>query len=418
MNKISAIFQQMLILLLLLACSREERIFPRVEILSPAPGARFEYGDTLLLELVAEEADRLQARLLRGAQVYSLPQQLISSRANRQVWEWYFRDPYLPGGDYDLRVQAFRGEEGASAFRSLRYREWPLQWRGLVTLGPALLQKRDSLGGLNGQQSTASSFDYLALSSRDSVVLVAAASGALLQKRKLSDLSLIAEEPLPQAAGFRQYYGLEAGPRYLYSARADGQIWAYGGEGQRVASYSLSAPARPEAIASVAPGLAVIAREPGNPVSELILLSEDLRPNGQSLALLTGQYRPQFWHSGQIGLWRQQGQSLSFLCWQPGQAQPSSLFSLAASHLGRSVFVAPNQLFFSTEEGLYSFRENDLAPQKIMSGEVRDMAWDRSAEQLLILRPSLVQRLGPGNQWQFVQSVDPEAHHLALIYNK
>ena len=411
-------FQHALVLALITSCSKEEAPYPVVSF-TYVDAVNVNFGDTLRLGFESSNSTSYNLSLLQGSRVFTLPQREVFREENRVDLELIFNDPYLESGTYDLRLQVENADKGASAFSSLRYTGLALAQRGFALLGETSLELVD-----NNQNRISfpllSPYDALKVSSRDSLIYLAAFADEPVEVRRLKDFQLVRELPLVQAPGFRNYYQFIKSVEGLYLLRTDGEI-DYLEEGTVQASTSLSAGRTARAGCVLNEKLVVVSYDQAGLNPQLEFYNSSLNGVFQSYPL-SGSNHVIFPLQGNqdIGVLLRRNSKWELHIYNSA-SQTLSLEYIGNDQipLAGSATAQSQLLMFSTDQELYrAFVFGSSVPIAIQSGAHKNFQLSRFDQGLYLQKANTVYRLNLDNNLQFAASKFDVLQDYDILYNK
>ncbi len=411
-------FQHALLLVLITSCSKAEEPFPEVSF-NYVEGQAFKYGDTLRLGFESTNASSYKLSLLKGNRVFTLAQRQVFREGNTFDLEVFFNDPYLASGNYDLRLQVENSDKGASAFSSIRYTALPLLQEGFALLGSENLEILD-----NSQNRTlfplSHSFDALKVSSRDSLIYLAAFADAQTEIRRLGDFQLVRKLPAVAPLGSKAYYDFVKSEQGLYLLRSDGEI-DYLEEGNLQASTSLPFGRIARRGCVLNSKLVAITYDQAGLNAQLYFFNENLNGSFQSYSLQGSNHvlfplendrdlailfrRNALW---ELHIYNSASQTLR-LEYVGNEKMP----------LGGSATSQSELIMFSTDQDLYRLSlASSSIPMSIQTGSHQNFQLSRTDQGLYLQKANTVFRLGLDNNLQFAASKFDALQDYDILYNK
>lgn len=222
-----------------LSCQKQERIFPEVQIFLPEKNQTFSFGDTLRVGVKITKTDgNITRSLLQGSQSVSVESIKFFSIRDTVYYDFYFTDRYLPSGNYDIRITAFNGSEGTSAFLPINYSELPKRLIGIAALGGDNLIKLDSA---NNQSSfnLGNTYKSLVFNGRHQSLAIMSAHDDILgiNFRGLSSEYTFSEPPI--SSTFDKYKGIIAYENNNFVLKSNGTVLRLDKEGNITRIFSL-----------------------------------------------------------------------------------------------------------------------------------------------------------------------------------
>lgn len=411
-------FQHALLLALIASCSKVEEPFPEVSF-TYVDGRVINYGDTLRLGFESTNASSYKLSLVQGARLFTVSQRQVFREGNTFDLELIFNDPYLESGNYELRLQVENSEKGASAFSSIRYIGLALAQEGFALLGERDLELID-----NAQNRTLfpllNPFDALKVSSRDSLIYLAAFADAQTEVRRLGDFQLVRTLPMVAPTGSRSYFDFIKSEQGLYLLRSDGGV-DYLEEGTLQASTTLpnGRIARTGCILNAK--LVTISYDAAGLNPQLKFYNANLNGSFQSYPLPG---------SNHIIFPLQSNQELALLLQRNAQWElhiyNSVNQTLSLEYIGNnqmpvagSATAQSQVLMFSTDQELYrAFISGSNVPMVIQSGAYNNFQLSRFDQGLYLKKANTVFRLGLDNNLQFAASKFDVLQDYDIRYNK
>ena len=411
-------FQHALLLALIASCSKAEEPYPEVSF-TYVEGGVFKFGDTIRLGFESSNSDSYKLSLLQGNRVFSLPQREVFREANRVDLELILNDPYLESGAYDLRLQVVNKDKGASTFSTIRYTGLALAQMGFALLGPKNVELID--GNQNRTSfPLSSSFDAMKVSSRDSLIYLAAFADVELEIRRLSDFQLVRKLPLVAPTGFRSYYEFIKSEQGLYLLRTDGGI-DYLEEGTLQSSASLAAGRSARKGCVFNKKLVAVTYDQAGLNAQLVFFNANLNGSFQGYPLPG---------SNHIIFPLQNNQELALLLQRNSKWElhiyNSATQILSLEYIGNTQMplagsaTAQNQLLmFSTNQELYrALVGGSSVPLPIQNGIHRQFQLSAFDQGLYLQKAKTVYRLNLDNNLQFAASKFDALQDYEILYNK
>lgn len=423
-QSIKASFPFFLIALLLLACRKEEPIFPGLNLERQNLKSLYDYQDTMRLFFRATKANSYQINLLQGAQVFPIEQRLIYKDGDEYEVELYFNDPYFPTGSYDVRIQAFNGEEGVSTFYSFSYRELALGYEDYMLLGASKLTKVDFYDQTRVDYPLPAEYDQIVVSSRDSLVFLAAYKDEKLAVYDLKDLSPITDFPLPAPTGSKSYNSFVKTHRGLYALQTDGEIKHYQGTSV-LATISVNAGRGEQARNGAWLGnrLAAVVSAAGGSNPELIIFNANLNGIFSTYPLSDPNAYLVKISEDKVGVFEKVNSQLKFSTYTISSKVFNLEFTanIEAIRAAAYAFTSPDvyRLIFANDSGYYSYElAGSNPPQFNQNLTLKNLTLDRLNEILLVQNDNAVQTyVSPGNL-NFAASFFGELKDFDILYTK
>lgn len=420
---IKASFSHFLFFLLLLGCTKEEPVYPDLELVRQGLSSSWAYQDTMYLNFTASQADRYQLRLLRGSEVLNLRQRLLFKEGNRYELEVIWDDPYLPSGAYDLRLQAFNGEEGVSTFFPINYTGLPLLQNGFALLGNTKVTLTD-LNQNSIDYPINQSYDQIMVSSRDSLVYLAAFADTKLAIHRLNDFNLISELPLPAPQGSVSYQDFVKTEQGLFLLQRDGDIKYLEG-GQIQAAYNVANGQGESARtgAWLGANLAAVVADNSGANPRLSIFNTNLNaelatyplndPNAYLVRLALDR----------VGVFQRIGGQLEFSSYDLLSNTFNLEFSAGIDAVKEAALTETTGgielLIFATESDLYYYALNTFGPPQMdLSGNYLNFRLARPNNELFLQNGNAVQNYGSPGNLIFGTNFLGSLQDFDILYNK
>lgn len=252
-------------------------VYPEISIISPGTGASFDYGDTLLVEAEVRNLEgAIQVNLMDGAQVTGPGFIKVSDHGNRYLFRAIFDDPNLDQKTYTIRVSAYHGENRASEFQSISYRELVLSRLGFAMLSDQSGVRKLFFLPVQGtleEKTLTGDYSYLAVTPLGGRIATAPAyTGKLTSYNKSLDKLFEVLNPAP--GGSLQYRKLISDQSRMYAMDNEGYIRAFSDNGNPERNFQLPQGMIPMQAAFNRVGdFLVAAAEPGFNAYKLLLLN-------------------------------------------------------------------------------------------------------------------------------------------------
>ncbi len=260
-----------------LSCKKDNDIYPEVQIKTPLSGGNYAFSDTLILRIEVLKSDgRVSLNIMDGDIVMPIANYLVYQQGSVREYELYFTDRYLTSGNYDIRVQAFNGENSTSDFLKISYTESALRQNGFIVLtqsgNMATIIHSDSS---QAQRSFTLTGDYphLAFNSFQQTGAVVPYLSGQLSGFSLKDFSVGYTAANPSNSGLPQYEHILSHDRLIYALESEGRIRAFNSDGSIARSYTIPAGHIPQRGMIAEDGLLVAAKIDGRNEFQLFLLN-------------------------------------------------------------------------------------------------------------------------------------------------
>lgn len=417
----SSTFLILFLALILLGCTEDEKIYPKVDELQGLE-ARVEFGDTLLISFEAEDINQYRINILQGSRV--IPTDFTPQYRDGNYFEaqLIFKDRYLESGSYDLRIQVFREGLGSSIIKPFSYTGLALQQTGIALLTDVAVEIWANDGSLQQSFPLNKQFDVLKIDPRDSLIYLTSLQDMGIEIRHLKDFRLISSIPAPLGSNRQSFsttlktenglylFQMDGNTLYLESGLIDASAF-HGQSGQvyftREACLLNQNLATTSAFADGSSAQASIYNRAlfelyAIPVQglhpQMIALSED------ELAIIL--YQPN------TGIW-----TLNY--WDV----TAGLFGAEKTFFADSLFdlghLNGNDIVYASSEGLhrYSFF-NNLNTIIIDPAKFENFQSRKTDDALFVQKGNAVQRLLLNNNLQFAASSSDILIDYDLLYNK
>ena len=404
--------------LLLSQCQEEERVFPEVQILAPGAASSYQFGDTLIMEFSAQPAQKVRYSLTSADQSYLLKGFLIDQVGNTYTVAFYLNEPYMPNGKYELKATADYKDESTSDFRTINYRELPLETKGYVAVGGGNLHKVDSVGNLS-TVAIGTNYNWVEVLPSAQELFVAGASTPNLQVRRLQNLTSKFTVAGPNPPGAPQFYQLLTHNQAVFTLRADGFITSYTGDNNLGVSYELqeSFPLqatflRDQMVVALRKGL-------GSNLNELHLLNERFLGSAQTYFIGDANYQltPIGQSLNQIALFKL-GDSFELQTLNFNTQTATTRFIEPQVQFYDCKTLPNGDVIYSTQNGTFIYNiDLGLNPNKVLTFGAQDIEINKVTGAVLLLNNGLIQQLAPNGNLVY-QGAVPGATDFEIIYNK
>jgi len=422
-QSIKASFTYFLLALMMLACRKEEPVYPSLNLDRQGLSSSYRYKDTLRLNFRASNASSYQIRVLQGARVFPVAQRLIYQDGSDFEVELYFNDPYFPTGNYDLRIQAFNGENGVSTFFEFSYQELALGYRGYALLGATKLSIEDD-NGVKTDYPLNKAYDQVMVSSRDSLVYLAAYRDENLAVYDLKDLSFLSDFPLPAPVGSKSYHDFIKTDRGLFALQTDGDIKYYqGGTVLNAISVDNGLGIQARTGAWLGNRLAAVLSTPSGANPELVVFNSDLNGILSSYPLNDPNADLVKLEEDVVGVFETINGQLRFSTYTISTGIFDLEFSAAIGPVREACYANTSPdvdlLLFATDTNFYSYQLASLNPPSLDQNIApKNFRFDRLAEVLFLQNGNFVQvYVSPGNL-SFATSFSGSLKDFDILYNK
>lgn len=411
-------FQHALVLALICSCSKVEEPYPEVSF-TYIDGGNFKYGDTIRLGFESANSDSYTLSLLQGSKVISLPQREVFKEGNQVDLELVLNDRYLASGAYDLRLQVKNTVKGASTFSTIQYTGLPTAQLGFALLGQQDVELVDS----NQNRISfplSSSFDYIKVSSRDSLVYLVAFADEGSEVRRLGDFQLVRKLPLVAPVGSRSYYRFVKSAQGLFLLRTDGRI-DFLEEGTLQASTALPLGRIARKGCMLNSKLVAVTYDQAGSNAQMEFFNADLNGSFQSY-LLPGTDHvifPLDNNSGLAVLLRKSGNWELHLYNTLSQDLSLEYIGNDQFPLAGSATAQSQQIMFSTDQELYrAYIGGSSIPLPIQNGAYEQFQLSAADQGLYLQKAKTVFRLNLNNNLQFAASKFDVLQDYDILYNK
>ncbi len=420
---IKASFPHLLMLLILVACAEEEPVYPGLDLERQGLSSSWSYGDTMYLNFRASETTSYSLALMQGALALPLNHRLVYREGDNYELEVIWADRYLESGNYEIRIQAFNGDEGVSTFFPISYSGLPLQFTGYALLGESKLTLVDpNQSRLDLPLTT--NYDQVMVSSRDSLIYLAAFADEKLSIRSLEDFTQLSELALPAPVGSRSYYDFIKTAQGLYLLQSDGEI-KYLASGQIQASVNVDQGQGERARQGAVIGnrFAAVIASIGGANPRIAVFNQALNGEYSSYPLNDPNAYLVAIDSERLGVFQQIGGQLRFSTYDPQRNVFNLEFNLSAGTVTEAIYTKTNNgssiLVFATATELYHYQVGSfVAPQLDPGLSLSNFRLERATERLYLQNGNAVQSyMSPGNLI-FGTSFSGTLKDFDLLYNK
>lgn len=395
--------------------------FPQVEILDPLPG-NWAYGDTLSIRFRAEPITHYRISIMQGNLVRSSAFQPLFRDGNVFEARLVMNQIYLEDGPYDLRIQAFNGEAGASAFHSFVYDGLDLASTGWALLGTTKLSFIDLQGQLEREYPLGQSFDRVKISARDSLIYLISLEDGGIEIRDLKNFDLISSISAPLGMGLQSYSEAVKTQDGLFLLQRDGFI-------QKLESGLVQASAGPPN-----PNTAYFARTGLSDEGGLAVLFAFADGTNPEFSFFNANLFVQY--SRAVGgerhfisaldseLWALMYWNTSLNLWSIDRFNgKNQAYSSRGSFSSDSIYALTNRnsstLIFASNQGLYRYSLDQINnPQLIDAGLFSNFQKRRTDDALILQNGNLIQVLLLNNNLQFAAALSEPLIDYEILYNK
>lgn len=410
--------------LLSFGCQKENQTYPTVEIREPENGASYAYGDTIRVEAVIKKRNGIASvSILKGNSVMDFGQEKVFDNTGRVHFELYYNNRYLNGGDYDLKVTAYNGENVGSDFREIHIQDLPKERLGVVAIGTTggetVLTQYDEEDGifslpLNGDHSAVAYNGY-----QGALAVAPEKEGNL----KAYNLQLVEqyEVPNPNLEGLRQYNDVESHGELIFSYENEGYIRARGADAGVKYNYKLPSQWRPLMAEFGEPGMLVCAKEPGKELYHLLVLRED---NGAILKQqnLSAKAVDMIYAGNEkyvVTMLNEAGTGTLLMVYNTANNTLTKFDELDGEFPQSLVATENGEALLSTNGGIYRFNVDlPLLPAELYTFAAVDMEYDDLSGRVYYATGSSVRSAVPGNAPQHVFGAGHPIKEIEIIYNK
>ncbi|MGB0177151.1 MAG: hypothetical protein ACPF9D_08290, partial [Owenweeksia sp.] len=225
---------------------KKDRVFPEVSIKLPAEGTVYDFGDTILVRAIVDKADEgIIPSIIKGAQSSGLPYNIYDHTGNEYIIFFYYNNRYLEGGQYDIRVTAYNGDNESSGFKRITLTPLPKRFRGVAVLsgdGSGRVVSRSDSAGVVKSFNLSGDHAHIACSgSFNQIISVPFKSGNLVSL-EFDDLKTVYTRPNPNTQGSVQYRNVYAFDQEVYALLEDDRVFRLNENGLIEINFSLQDP--------------------------------------------------------------------------------------------------------------------------------------------------------------------------------
>ncbi len=409
--------------ILQLSC-KEEKVYPKVDILSPDQG-HYRYGDTILVRATASEVNgNVSVSVLKGASIVNLPSSLVYQDGDEYEFEIYFDDKYLESGEYDIRVRAFNEGNGTSKFVKVFLEELEKRVRGVVALSvnwnTATLLKRDSASAITSL-SLEGDYHYLSFSGRFDQIVVAPREEGELTSFSFNDLSENYTIPLFTSSGIRLYDGLIDINGYPNVLTSDGRIKSYGEQGNQIKSNlvdDLPALDAGRELDFYGDKIAVLSKQETDGFWKLSVIGESNR-NVMRWSRSSGEGIDVEWYSNNNCIIAYSKQNNTIIARYDVESRTLTQLSELANTKGVDLEWIGTGMLLSTDNEIYVFDPFILqTPSLLYSQGANKMTYEALSGEVYYASDNTVYKAKPGSPWQYVMAYGGSMVDVEIAYNK
>ncbi len=415
-------FVILLLVLIIVGCKKEEAEIPSLTIVNALP-AKLSFGDTLFLQFEASPVTRYRIAIMSGARVVS--NQFLPVFQDGDFYEarLIFDDRYLDDGNYDIRLTAFNGESGTSLFHPFTFDGLDLAHTGIALLTSQKIIFEDAEGNIEREFPISGNFHRLKISPRDSLIYLASFEDHGIEIRHLRDFSLINQIVAPLGAGQRSFSDFVKTDQGIYLLERNGFI-RYLEEGTVLQSAFYGRANRndyyPQKGTILHNSLALVSSFSDGAQPQLHILNEQLfSQNAYALSGIRHQVSALGTDAVLIAHYNPGLMQWNFDRYRWTNQSYTSLSSINADSLYDFESIAPNEVLYSTDQGLY---RQDLIPgataSPLSSGTFSNFQFRRTDAALFLQNGNLVQRFLLDNNLQFAAASNTTLLDYEILYNK
>lgn len=232
-----------LLLLLVLACKKQNEIYPDLSLLEPYQNQSFDFGDTIFIKLTCTNCEGLpEVHLLYGATIVGLSKYIATGNDGSLNFQIILNEPNLQSGQYTVRAIGYNGANSSADFQNINYKALERELVGISLLSGS--SGSTTIGQFNfGSPIVYQALGYkarlLSSNSRQKTLVSASASTGMLLGLSQGDLTQKYQLPNPSLPGLGQYQVLFSHDDLVFVFQYDGEVLAINGAGQTQRSYSL-----------------------------------------------------------------------------------------------------------------------------------------------------------------------------------
>ena len=396
-----------------ISCEKEDQR-PDIEIISPENGRNVRYNDTLEVEVEASDfTSDFRLSLLDGASPVGINYRKVFEDGDRHVFDIYFRDRYLPSGEYDLRVTAVNGDASKSAFRKLQYRELPLRLLGVALQDGGSIDYIDSAGnrqavtGFAGLQNMLYSGRLQALGALDS-------DGSRLELYDVREQQQVGS----YSASSLPFRFLKVFRDNFYLFRSDGEILAVDLNSVK-RRYRLPDNFNAENAAFSDDWLLVSAYRDGSDLRELFTFKLGTSTHVQRQAQRREPVFMAGWQEDEFALAEADGQGgVQISSYNPSNLTTTKVANLENESPLRVIPDDQRGVYLKTDQNVYAVAgPNSVFPLKVLSFSPAEMEAARNQSLLYYTDGNTIKIKGSGNP-QVGFTASQQILNFSLIYNK
>lgn len=221
-------------LIISISCKKPNETYPEVEILSPKEGARYSFGDTILVSVKVKDADGAPIlNVLDGSVNIGLGYSQTGIEGDVFNFEVYNDNTQIETKDYTIRAVAYNGSNKSSDFQDIYLEGLPLEYLGFVAITENSIVQVDRQGAL--ETKLLDDYDFLEYNAHQNRAVIGAQIGDDL--RGYSCLPLRFEYNVLSTTGVNGYNALVDDGQRIFSLASNGEIKAYDTEGGVVRSF-------------------------------------------------------------------------------------------------------------------------------------------------------------------------------------
>ena len=403
-----------LLLTVLVACQKEE-LLPEVQILEPRSGQSYRFGDTLKIRAQAKNANTdLQVTLQQNNQPVGLPGITIYGDESEIFRELYYKDRYLEGGTYEVKVTARNSETFISDFRQVQLQALPLRQMGLAYLSNARLTLLDSAGNTH-QTSLAEDFAQIAFAGRPQLIGLRAKDGSKVQFYEPKKASLTGEI---FAESGNEIIDLQVQEGIFYVLYRNGKLTARRDAQNREFTYRLPINRLAESMAIGEDGLVITGRAAGDSQRKLFYFIKNQSVAVQQLPLTRRKSLVQYWQNEHYLLSHAKGETTELWLHDAKNISAAPWQSLPDYSVKAMLRDGLQGMYLVTDVKLLQIMStSEIRPREVLNFAPEALKVARTDNSLYFTNGSLLQRRVNGRD-EFVISSNQNINDFTLIYNK
>ncbi len=395
-----------------------------MEILEPAKGQSFQFGDTIQVLARLQDAEGNGViSVLDGDQQVQFGSQFISKNGEEVRYELYFNNPSLPNGSYTLKLTAFNGEEKGSDFVKIGLSGLEREFLGL-----AILDRRGATDaavsflaadGNFRETSLLGDFEHLIYNARQERLVALPYDAWKITGLSPDSLLYKYQIPAPQVNGNQTYTFLAQSEKYAFSFNGDGRVLAYDKDGNAVRNFQLPTGFLARAASFQNERLAVGGEQIGTPNHQLFILNPENGAVLKQVPLLGKPVAIDWFSDDELLVSVEKNQNTEVFSYDFRSNLATKLFEIPNENPFALLVINSNKALVSTSKKVYQFNPNFAANPAVSEPFfARDIAYDE-VNQVVFFTDNFSVKSGPlGTSPQHLISLSGQPWDIEVVHNK